>query len=208
ELAAFVDAIEDEHLARYIWLSMATAARPAAILELTRDRCHVDGRYFEMNPIGRLQTKKHRPMIRMAECLVPMVEAVRFGPMVTKGGKPLKAIRSVWNRTRDRAGLPEDFTPYIIRHTVATWLRSQRMPFEEIEQFLGHRRNSTTEDYIHVDVTIQQNAAIAIDRLIAENRPGGCPTDLQIFNRLRDNCVSGFHATCAKSLESGGRYWD
>ena len=168
ELVAFANAIEDEHLRRYLLFSLGTAGRPTAVLELTRDRCDVDGRCFEMNPVGRLQTKKYRPMIRMAESLVPIVETVRFGPMITKNGKPLKAIRSVWNRTRDRAGLPKDFTPYIIRHTVATWLRRQRVPFEEIEEFLGHRHNSTTEDYIHVDSTIQENAAVAVDRLIQE----------------------------------------
>jgi integrase len=168
-IAAFRAAIREDYLETFLLLALGTAARKKAILELTRDMCDVDGRRISLNPHGRAQTNKRRPVIRMAESLVPLIRSVRFGPLVTYQGRPLDNIRAAWRRTRERAGLDPDFNPHSVRHTVATWLHAQDVPESQCAAFLGHKwSNRTTEGYIHARPDFQMEVTAAIDRLISE----------------------------------------
>ena len=45
------------------------------------------------------------------------------------------------------AGITKRVSPHILRHSVATTLLEQRMPLEQIQQFLGHAQLDTTQIY-------------------------------------------------------------
>ena len=94
---------EPLHVRLYVLFAFATAARPAAILELTTGQCSVEDRAVRLNPPGRKQNKKRRPAIAMAETIVPVIQAAEPGLLIHWNGGPLKSIRSAFERMTRRA---------------------------------------------------------------------------------------------------------
>ena len=137
ELAALWDATEPPHLQMFVMLLLGTAARPEAILQLTRFQCDTARGIIDLNRPGRSQTKKRRPVVPMPDFLVPWIETAN-SHLVQWKGKPIQKINKTWRTIRDDAGLSDDVVPYSIRHTVATELRSRGVPELEIAGMLGH----------------------------------------------------------------------
>ena len=79
EMAALWDSAEQEHLRMFILLLLATARRPAAALELTREQCDLDRGLIDLNPPGRAQTKKRRPVVPMPDFLQPWIKVAHRG---------------------------------------------------------------------------------------------------------------------------------
>ncbi len=152
ELARLWDADMAEHVRMLLVLLLGTADRPEAVLELTRFQCDLDRGTINLNPPGRLQTKKRRPILPMADFLRPWIEAVPAGPLVAYRGRPVKYLAHAFQNLRDAAGFGRDVTAYTVRHTVATELFRRRVPRSEISIFLGHRMPDfrTTGRYVHV----------------------------------------------------------
>jgi hypothetical protein len=71
ELAALWDAAETDYMRAFLLLLIGTAARPKPVLELTRFQCDLDRRLIDLNPPGRPQTKKRRPVVPM-QCAGPL----------------------------------------------------------------------------------------------------------------------------------------
>src|SRR3546814_15416457 len=104
-------------------LGLYTMARPSAILELTWDRVDFERRLIDLNPAGRKQTAKRRPVVKMNdELFEAMQESYTARPIthdVEHGGKPVANITTAFQAARDRRGV--DVTPYMIRHSGADW---------------------------------------------------------------------------------------
>ena len=64
-----------EHVRVFLALAIGTAARPEAILQLNRFQCDLERGTINLNPPGRVQTKKRRPILPMPDWLRPWVEA-------------------------------------------------------------------------------------------------------------------------------------
>lgn len=77
-----------------------------------------------------------------------------YGDKVTK---PHKAFRKV----RGEAGLDEDVTPHILRHTRGTWLANAGVDVQEASASLGITTDEFERTYLHNDPKFQQNAANA-----------------------------------------------
>jgi integrase len=77
-----------------------------------------------------------------------------YGAKVTK---PHKAFRKV----RGAAGLGEDVTPHILRHTRATWLANAGVDVQEAASSLGITTDEFERTYLHNDPQFQQKAANA-----------------------------------------------
>ncbi len=100
ELAALWDAADLPHVQMFFLLLVGTMGRPKAVLDLTRFACNVDRRLVDMNPPGRDQTKKRRPIVPMVETLVPWIETVASGPLVHHHGRAIIKANKAWRTMR------------------------------------------------------------------------------------------------------------
>jgi integrase/recombinase XerD len=58
----------------------------------------------------------------------------------------------------DKAGITSTITPHILRHTFATEMYIQGVPFSAIQAMLGHEKDEETALYIHVPLHMQKDA--------------------------------------------------
>lgn len=70
---------------------------------------------------------------------------------------------------RAALGLPDNIVPKTIRHTIATQLRSRRVPMEEISTIFGHSyRNSMTGVYAKYHPDYLKEAMIVLAEIFDE----------------------------------------
>ena len=159
-----------DHLRLYIALGLGTAARPEALCELTWPQVDFDQRIIHLNPVGRKQTSKRRPTVRIPQKLFRVLGATpkTAERVLMFRGKPVAKIRVAWNKACDRAGLSDNVTPYSLRHTAARWMRMHNVPIEQIAQQLGHKLEgyNMTERYAAWSPTYLEQASGALDQLM------------------------------------------
>ena len=204
EVAAMWDAAELDHLRMFILLLLGTAARPAAVLELTRERCDLGRGLIDLNPEGRAQTKKRRPVVPMPDFLRPWIMQAPPGPLVRFRGKGVAKVNASWRDARKAAGLDAEVVPYTIRHTIATVLRTRGVPELELAGLLGHAMPNfrTTGRYAKYAPTHLSAARAAIDEFATEigraaTRPIHPKSDVRV------SCVLVTESTVGKPLISG-----
>jgi integrase len=170
EARALIRASKSENAIRYMALALMTGARPSALIGLTKAQFDFDHHLLRLLPPGERQVKqKPKPTIPLPKSLEEMARTWQDGPVFVvhsdhgKGGQ-LKSNESIWLKI-SRA-VPEDVTPYVIRHTVASELRKQGVPMGDIAGYLGHKVQGmgVTERYAHFDPTFMRAAADAMDR--------------------------------------------
>lgn len=168
ELARLWDVAKPRHLRMFILLLLGTAARPTAVPELTRERCDLDRGLMDLNPPGRVQTKKRRPVVPMSDFLRPWVRQAAPGPLVSYRGRTVQKINASWRDAREAAGLDASVVPYTIRHTIATELRARGVPELELAGLLGHAMPSfrTTGRYAKYAPNYLSAARKAMDDLV------------------------------------------
>ncbi len=91
ELARLWSADMPDHVRAFLALMIGTAGRPEAVLQLTRFQCDLDRGTINLNPPGRVQTKKRRPVLPLPAWLRPWIEAAD-GHLVAWRGRPVKKI--------------------------------------------------------------------------------------------------------------------
>jgi len=170
EMAQLWDAAAQPHLRAFLAFLIGTASRPAAVLELTRDQCDVARRRIDLNPAGRRQTKKRRPVVAMPDFLIPWIEAVPAGSLIAYRDQAITKINASWRIARDIAGLGPEVVPTTIRHTIATELRARSVPELEIAGLLGHVMPNvrTTGRYAKYAPDYLSKAREAIDQIANE----------------------------------------
>ncbi len=204
EIAALWDHAEHEHLRMFILLLLGTAARPAAVLELTREQCDLDRGLIDLNPPGRVQTKKRRPVVPMPDFLRPWIMQAPAGTLVQFRGKAVVKVNKTWRDARTAAGLDDAVVPYTIRHTIATELRARGVPELELAGLLGHAMPNfrTTGRYAKYAPNHLSAARTAVDNFVTEiGRVAARPTYPN--SNLRVSCVLVTSSTVAKPLFSG-----
>ena len=186
EIATLFGHFQKSNIKIFTLFMLATAARPEAIYQLACSSCDVENRLVDLNPMGRMQNNKHRPVVRMPESIVPLVERLKQSQhfIIEAGGKPVKDLRTAWRIAREHAQLQGSVNPYSLRHTVARWLRKQGVPAWEISAQLGHKRQDTaiTEIYAPHDPAYLINTTKAIDIFFAELRAKSAPVDKVLKN--------------------------
>lgn len=148
QMAALLNAIDRDHLWLYCLIRIGTGCRGDAALDLGPAQVDFEHEIIALNNAGRPQTKKRRPTLKLAPALSQaLLEAAGADPYVSLHGKAQGGVRRVWDATRKRAKLPDYFLPKILRHTMATHLRSAGVPEWEAQGWLGHRSGGTSERY-------------------------------------------------------------
>jgi integrase len=175
-----------DHLRLMLMILIGTACRPEAALELTGAQLDFDDRLIDLNPRGRVQTKKFRPVVKMPDALATVFANAPSGRLVTFQGRPVKKINKAWRGMRVAAELDEAVNPYSIRHTVARWMRQNGVPAWEVAAQLGHKSRDyrTTELYAAFDPAYLQNAVRAIDLLFEKLRASFAPVDDPFFRAV------------------------
>jgi len=142
QLASLLDTLGSEVLRRYDIIALNTWARPEAVLNFRiKGQVDFDNSLLDLNPPGRKQTKKHRPIIRLTANLRGWLEYwAEDAPLtfsVTTKGRTLKRksashIRAQFKRRSFRwmltqSGLHEEEIDELVRLT----RKGVRKPFND-----------------------------------------------------------------------------
>lgn len=184
ELARLFITCQQPHLLNYMLISVHTMARPAAVVDLAPEQVDFREWRINMNPKGRRQTKKKRPLLRLTNGLAKALRKIAdeydgktaMGRYVLFKDKAVKNINRAWAGLVEDAGLAgTNVTLYSIRHTMGRELRDKDVPEAQISLFLGHKVkgvNKVTGVYAPYSPEYLRTAAEVIDayaeRLLAE----------------------------------------
>ena len=154
-----------DHMRLFIYIMLGTACRPEAAFDLTGAQLDFENRLIELNPHGRAQTKKIRPIVKMPETLALLLQNAPNDHLIKFRGKRVKCVRTAWRNLRAKCKLDDAVQPYSLRHTMARHMRKSGVSAWETAAQLGHksREYRTTELYAPFDPDYLSEATIAID---------------------------------------------
>ncbi|WP_333679943.1 site-specific integrase, partial [Dyella sp.] len=213
QMATFLNAIPEtsSHIWLYCIIRLCTDCRGDAARDLTPQQVDFQAKLIQLNPPGRKQTKKYRPVVPLIPTLEVVLKAENpTGTYVHWRGKQVKSVKTSWRKLRNAAGLPGWFAPKVIRHTVATEMRRRGVPSWEVSGQIGHKRAGTSEIYAKFDPDYLGKAATALETMMQELAalvpklagviPGSVrkKPDFQVLTQHLENT----------GLEDGGRYKD
>jgi len=163
--------VEYGHAWRFLVMMIGTAARSEAVLGLRKEtQVDFEHHVLNLNPPGRKQTKKYRPIVAMAPTLEKWLQqwepASKTGEVIGANGRRLRRAREMFRNLARKAGVKA--TPYTLRHTVATWLATRGVNSWERDMFMGHRRpdgNAMGNRYAHYEPKYLRGASNAIEAL-------------------------------------------
>lgn len=158
-------------LRRFIILSIATCARPDAVhgfsTEPARQQWLPGHQLIDLNPKSRQQTKKHRPMVKCPQQLVPILNAEKGHFVCSKAGA-VSSVKTAWRSMTDALDLPSHGTKDI-RRSMAVLMKKRKVPDDEVETLLGHRTmKATTRIYAPYDPEYLSYATQAIEEIMTD----------------------------------------
>ena len=175
EMARLFDAAKSRHILAYLVIACNTLARPSAVLELRGAQFDEVHRRIDLNPPGRRQNKKFRPILPVAPTLLPWLKVITEPTQryVAYERAPIKSIKRVWQLLCEEAALDGGVTPYSIRHGMAREMRKRKVPGDQISIFLGHlpkESDATTSIYAPYNPEYCSDALAAIEDVMLEIR--------------------------------------
>ena len=152
------------HLMRFCMIALNTLARPDAIFDLRPSQVDLTDRIMHLNPSGRIQTKKYRPVVPISDTLLPWLKDCEGPTYVSYFGKPIRSIKKSFAEAAKLAGV-DNVTPYCLRTTMATELRRRNVSEWELMGIMGHKSKTarTTERYAFYSPDYLSAAIKAID---------------------------------------------
>lgn len=169
EVAALFNAARTYRTRLFLIILANTMCRPGAALDLTKFQADFGHKLVRLNPPGRKQTKKHRPIVPMTDTLRVWLKTAPGDRYLAYGTKAGKSAKHLWRLLRAGAGLDGDVNGYSLRHTMSRELRKRRVPAEQIKLMLGHQLpDETTQIYAPYDPDYCREAAAAIDAYMAD----------------------------------------
>jgi integrase len=153
-------------LRRYVIAAICTCARPDAIFDLNvrdgRKQYMPETGLINLNPAGRLQTRKHRPVLPIASVFESWLKQTDDWFVCQERRSfdanqqinvveqiPVQSIRSAWDTARIALNIPEGRGPKYLRHSMSTILANRGVPPIEISMVLGHQvLDPTTRLYV------------------------------------------------------------
>lgn len=178
------------HVARFILVALYTGTRSTAIcnaaMRPTEGRGHVDLErgVFYRRAEGAKQTKKRQPPVKLPARLLAHMrrwattdveiktkargKSASIGRKISQdfvvewNGQPVQSVKKAFRTARVAAGLSDDVTPHVFRHTAATWLMLQGADVWSAAGFLGMTVEVLISTYGHHHPDFQADAAEAI----------------------------------------------
>lgn len=169
EIAWLIDCNVESHLLAYLMAEINTAARMEAVLESFEQQIDWGYGLIDLNPAGREQTKKHRPILPITATWRPWLERLpKAAPLVSYDGRPVKSVKTGVQQLVMKSKLTGTINSTSIRHSIGRWFSGHGVADREKSIWLGHvpvSRNPTTaryspEDPFHPDYLKQATAAI------------------------------------------------
>lgn len=141
--------VKAPHARLYVRLGIATMGRPAAILEMRWTQIDWEHMHVDLNPEGRKQTRKRRPVVPLnAETMAELKKAYEGRQsefIVERGAVQVKSIKKAFLAASERSGVK--VTPYMLRHTGAVWAAEAGVSMHVLAQYMGHDDDSTTQKH-------------------------------------------------------------
>lgn len=155
------------NLLRYLRAAVATWARPDAVLELkAKGQWHSGAGVLDLNPPGRRQTKKYRPVVPVARQFRPWLDEA----LTREAYLPVSTVRHAWASMRESLGLPggREAGEKLIRRSMATLCRRMigEADWPQGEMMLGHRKASISDIYAIPDPANLGKALAATEAVI------------------------------------------
>lgn len=170
ELARLIQAAKSPHMRRFVLILMGTMCRPAAARDMTARQLDFEHGLIDLNPKGRRQTKKYRPIVPMTDFLRRELKGAK-GYVLQYHGEPIASTKTAWRAMRTDAKLDAEVNPYSIRHTMARELRRRKVPGDQVAIMLGHRPVGTSRTdlvYAPYEPGYCEDAAKALDAVYRE----------------------------------------
>lgn len=178
-------------LHRFLVASICTIARPGAVCDISiapeRQQWSPGSPTIDLNPHGRIQNKKRRPVLPVLPVLVTWLQAdwtayhalpedAREGRgfLVNYHGRGVQDVDRAWATMLTELKLPltREWRSYILRHSLATLVRNRGAERWDLEGYMGHRAPSQTETYAHGDFPTVVQALSGIIAEIERLAPG------------------------------------
>jgi integrase len=86
------------------------------------------------------------------------------GPVFLFRGKPMKSVKTAFDKARLKAGLP-DVRFHDLRHTFASRLVQGGVPLYDVMHLTGHKSLQMVQRYAHLAPDYQERAIQALDGL-------------------------------------------
>jgi len=162
------------HIVRFILIALYTGTRSKVVTqasfvkELGRPFINLKTGMFYRRPEDMAEkSKKRRPTITVPDRLLAHLRRwARLGARyaVEVNGKPVKRVQIGFAGTVADAGLGDDVTPHILRHTAATWLMQKGIDVWEAAGFLGMSPKTLWNVYGHHHPSHMEQARNALGR--------------------------------------------
>lgn len=140
------------HIKLFIMIAMTTGARKGAILDLTWDRVNTDEGVIDFHNPDKFITNKKRAVVPMTRELITALREAHLMAttdyVIEWKGKPVKSIKTAFQKTADRAGVPW-CSPHVLKHTAITWLAKKGSSIEQIAEFTETSYETVKRVYRH-----------------------------------------------------------
>jgi integrase len=193
QVRALLAATEGERLAAFYTVAVHTGMRPGEMLALRWDDVDLEGRTARVNralsdsgEMAEPKTAKSRRRIELSTTAVSSLRAHRKRQLEermeksglwhdhglvfpSEAGTPMNRhnLSRIFKKHLRRAGLPETFRLYDLRHTCATLLLSRNVHPKYVQELLGHSSITLTLDtYSHVIEGMDGGTASAMDEAL------------------------------------------
>lgn len=136
------------HVRLFIILAIATAARKAALLELTWEQVDLVKGQIRLHKDEVGARRKGRATVPINNVLRAALQEAKKGArtryVIEWAGEPVRSVRKGIENAATKAKLA-GVTPHVFRHTAAVWMAEDGRSMSEIAQFLGHADSRITE---------------------------------------------------------------
>jgi hypothetical protein len=89
-------------------IMLNTLSRPEAVLGLSPAQVRLEDRHIHLNPKGRKQTKKHRPIVPITDTKLPVLSSKSVERFVLWNGRAIKTVKKTFALAVEQAGLKGD----------------------------------------------------------------------------------------------------